>query len=137
MGTPFKMKGSPMQRNFPSAFKQNDDQTTRGDTVRAINMRHEYLKLDGKPEWKTDSEYEFISGGKKSREILNKTDVVTQDKNKTQQVLKEALKKSDAKRRRSELVKKAVKGTTKNTVGVLRDSKNKSKKKTLDTGFNI
>ena len=121
MAGPFKMKGSPMARNFGAPFK-NDDVATRSDTVRAINMRKEW-RLEGKSESQTDGEYEFITGAKKSRKILNETDKKTKDKNKTEEVLVKALRKSDAKKRRAKLTKKAVKGTKKNTTGVIRGDK--------------
>jgi hypothetical protein len=136
MGTPYKMKGSPMQRNFGVSPMKNDDKPTRRDSVRAINMRNEW-RMDGKSERQIDREYNQIPDAKKSRKILNQTDRITKDKNKTEEVLVKAVRKSDAKRRIADLKKKAVKSTTKNTVGILKDSKNKSKKKTFDTSLNI
>ena len=136
MGTPYKMKGSPMARNFGVSPMKSDDKPTRRDSVRAISMRNEW-RMDGKSERQVDNEYSQIPDAKKSRKILNQTDRITKDKNQTEEVLVKAVRKSDAKRRRADLSKKAVKSTTKNTVGILKDSKNKSKKKTFNTGLNI
>jgi hypothetical protein len=138
-------KEGPMKKNFGISPVRQDfegfdylpvDPPTRRDSVRAINMRNEW-RMDGKPEQQIDREYSQIPDAKKSRKILNQTDRITKDKNKTEEVLVKAVRKSDAKRRTADLKKKAVKSTTKNTVGILKDSKNKNKKTTFNTSLNI
>ena len=50
--------------------------------------------MDGKSERQIDSEYNQIPDAKKSRKILNQTDRITKDKNKTEEVLVKAVRKS-------------------------------------------
>jgi hypothetical protein len=93
---PYKMKAGaegPMRKNFPAAFKDKDE-PTRTDSIRAVNMRTEYIKT-GKSEEQIDKEYDQIPDAKKSRKILNETDKKTKDKNQTKDVLIKSLRKSD------------------------------------------
>ena len=105
---PFKMKGSPMARNFGISPMKQD--YTRQDTTRAIGVRKaEFDNTNYRP---TVSE---IDHGTNYKKLLKETDAKTNDKIDTYNALRSGNKKNAK--------KKAVKGTKKNTTGVIRGDK--------------
>jgi len=69
----FKLKGSPMARNYGHPFKQSEP--TASDTLTAIQMR-ELARTEGE---NTDNTFESMPGYSNAKKILSDTDKKTGD----------------------------------------------------------
>ena len=138
MGTPYKMKGSPMARNYGAPFKQGGDKSpptyNQQDSSWAIGIRsgEDLTSANSSSNYKPSVSEVDKGSYTNAKKILKETDakvkasgnhgVVKQD---SKRILKEDYRNNQKKKRTKNLMNKAVKGTEKNTYGVLASQKNK------------
>jgi len=81
MGTPYKMKGSPMARNFGAPFK-NDKLHTRAIDKDGNKVKGAWSKQENKDKAVSTGSYQSVPGGGSEGDLVKVTDNRNQDNKK-------------------------------------------------------